>query len=138
MTGKDINSCDIEIQQGEHNEQRKIGLGDKGVLHKVEIDGKSQKWSFQGAASDYYHNKEHMAYTAAMMHQDLIDLVEEKRDNSEMWLIDSGATAPVTASDEATKNVTSLKRHVKVGNGANCHVAGEGEIIFCVPRLVSL
>jgi hypothetical protein len=48
-----------------------------------------------------------------------------------MWLIDSGATANVTARDEETKNVTISKRHIKVGNGATCHAAGEGEIIIC-------
>jgi hypothetical protein len=71
-----------------------------------------------------------MAYMAAMMHQYLIDLTEEKGDDSEKWLINSGATANVTASDKATKSVTRSKRCLKVGNGATCHAAGEGEIIF--------
>jgi hypothetical protein len=72
-----------------------------------------------------------MTYTTATVHQDLIDLAKKEQDNNEMWLINSGATANVTANDEGTKYVTRSKRHVQVGNSATCHAAaGEGKVIF--------
>jgi hypothetical protein len=42
MVVKDINICNIEIHGDEHDQQRKIGLKDEVVTHKVIIDGKSQ------------------------------------------------------------------------------------------------
>jgi hypothetical protein len=65
----------------------------------------------------------------------------KEQDDKEMWLIDSGATANVTASDEGTKNVTRSKRHVKVGDGANgatCHAAGKGKNTGLIIRMTTL
>jgi hypothetical protein len=81
-------------------------------------------------AANYYHNIEHIAYRAATVHRDLIDLAEKEQDNNEMWLIGSGNTVNATASNEGTKNVNRSKRHMKVGNGVTCHIAGQGEIMF--------
>jgi hypothetical protein len=96
----------------------------------VEVDGKQQEWKFCGDARKHYCNNEDQAYTAATVHQDWVYLAEEDNDDTEMWLIGSGATANVTASKEEAKNVTRSKRHVRVGNGATCHVAEEGNFFF--------
>jgi hypothetical protein len=36
----------MEIQGVKHDEGRKMGFKDEVVLHEVETNGKSQKWSF--------------------------------------------------------------------------------------------
>jgi hypothetical protein len=109
MAVEDINIPDVEIQ-GVYNLQRKrIGLEDELVRHKVKTDDKLQKWKFCGAAAKYYSNRDVVAYTAATMHQDMVDLTKEEDQDEERWWINSGTTVNVTASNEDMKNIIKVK-----------------------------
>jgi hypothetical protein len=65
--------------------------------------------------------------TAETTHQDKVFLADEQEEEKEMWLIDSGATANVTASNADAKNVMRSKRQVKRLEMARCVTRQERE-----------